>query len=351
METVPLLAWILLAGFGLAMVVIDLFVAGTPGKQMTFRNSLAWSIVWFVAGVGFTIPVWMWLGGERGGEYLAGYLIERSLSLDNVFVFALIFAGFSVPQHIRQAALMWGILGAIVLRVIMIFLGIELLEAAGWLLIVFGAFLLVTGLKMFTASHDEIDLDKNRTLKLLRRVVPMTEDYHGNKLTIRENGKRIATPLVAVLAVIATTDLVFALDSIPAIFAITLDPFIVVAANVLAIAGLRSLYFLLEGMLGEFRFLQPALAVLLVIIGAKLIAAEWLHYHLPTWVSLALVIGIVGGGIVASLLSPGKAHSDKLEEAEDRIAHADEDHPFDADQPHTPDGDDGQPLVTDRAAD
>ena len=302
MESVPLLAWVLLGTFGAAMVLIDLFVAGTPGKQMTFRNSLAWSVVWFAAGIGFTIPVWMWLGADRGGEYLAGYLIERSLSLDNVFVFALIFAGFSVPAAARQTALMWGILGAIVLRIIMIFLGIGLLEAASWLLYVFGAFLVLTGIKMATASHDEVDLDKNRTLKLIRRMVPLSENYAGTKLRTIEQGKRVATPLVAVLAVIATTDLVFALDSIPAIFAITLDPFIVVAANVLAIAGLRSLYFLLEGMLGEFRYLQPALAILLVIIGMKLILAN--VYHLPTWASLTLVVGIVSGGIIASLVWP-----------------------------------------------
>lgn len=314
MDTVPLLAWVMLAGFGAAMVFIDLFVAGTPGKQMTFRNSLTWSIVWFVAGIGFTIPVWLWLGGERGGEYIAGYLIERSLSLDNVFVFALIFAAFSVPTAVRQTALMWGILGAVILRIIMILLGVELLERFEWLLYVFGAFLVFTGIKMATASHEEVDLDKNTTLKVLRRFLPMSEEYNGNRLTIKDKvaGKRFATPLVAVLAVIATTDLIFALDSIPAIFAITLDPFIVVAANVLALAGMRSLYFLLEGMLGEFRFLQPALAVLLVIIGIKLVVAEW--YHLPVWASLLLVVGIVGFGIVASLVSPGKPHGhDELE--------------------------------------
>jgi len=305
MESVPLLAWVLLGAVGAAMVLIDLFVAGTPGKQMTFRNSLAWSAVWFAAGIGFTVPVWLWLGANRGGEYLAGYLIERSLSLDNVFVFALIFAGFSVPAAARQTALMWGILGAIVLRIIMIFLGIGLLEAAGWLLYLFGAFLILTGIKMATASHDDVDLDKNRTLKLIRRLVPISENYDGTKLSTLQQGRRVATPLVAVLAVIATTDLVFALDSIPAIFAITLDPFIVVAANVLAIAGLRSLYFLLEGMLGEFRYLQPALAVLLVIIGTKLMLAD--VYHLPTWASLLLVVGIVSGGVIASLLWPEKS--------------------------------------------
>jgi len=302
MDSVPLLAWAMLIGFGIVMVAIDLLVAGTPGKAMTFKNSLAWSVVWFVAGIAFTIPVWIWLGGERGGEYAAGYLIERSLSLDNVFVFALIFAGFSVPAAARQTALMWGILGAIVLRVIMILLGIELLAAASWLLYVFGAFLIFTAIKMFTASHDDVDLDSNRTLKLLRRFVPLAQEYNGTKLTTVENGKRVATPLVAVLAVIATTDLVFALDSIPAIFAITVDPFVVVAANVLALAGMRSLYFLLEGMLGEFRFLQPALALLLVIIGLKLVLVDVIH--LPTWVSLTLVVGIVGGGIALSLLKP-----------------------------------------------
>ncbi|MCW2924120.1 MAG: Integral rane protein TerC [Thermoleophilia bacterium] len=303
METVPLLAWIMLAGFGAVMVALDLFVAGSPGRQMTFRNSLAWSAVWFAAGLAFTIPVWLWLGSDRGGEYLAGYLIERSLSLDNVFVFALVFAGFGVPVAARQAALMWGILGAIVLRVAMILLGIELLEAAHWLLYLFGAFLVVTGVRMATADHDdEVDLEKNRTLRLVRRVVPLTDGYHGSRLTVREGARRLATPMVAVLAVIATTDLVFALDSIPAIFAVTLDPFVVVSANVLALAGMRSLYFLLEGMLGESRFLQPALALLLVIIGAKLVLVDVVH--LPNWVSLALVVGIVGGGIAASLLVP-----------------------------------------------
>jgi len=316
-DTVPVTAWLLLAAVATTMVVIDLVFAGTPGRSMTFRNSLAWSIVWFAVGIGFTVPVWMWLGADTGGEYLAGYLIERSLSLDNVFVFALIFAGFSVPAAARQKALMWGIVGAIVLRIVMIFLGIGLLEAASWLLYVFGAFLIVTGVRMATASHDEVDLEKNRTLALIRRFVPISREYHGTKLTIREGGRRIATPMVAVLAVIATTDLVFALDSIPAIFAVTLDPYVVVAANVLAIAGLRSLYFLLEGMLGEFRYLQPALAVLLVVIGTKLVLAD--VYHLPTWASLTLVVGIVGGGIAASLAFPHRDEEEPLEVAEHEL--------------------------------
>jgi tellurite resistance protein TerC len=329
METVPVLAWVMLVVFGVVMVVIDLFFAGERGKQPTFRNSLVWSIIWFAAGLAFTIPVWFWLGHERGGEYIAGYLIERSLSLDNVFVFALIFAGFGVPAAARQAALMWGILGAIVLRVAMIFLGIGLLEAAGWLIYVFGAFLVFTGIKMaFTEEEDEIDLEHNRTLKLLRRFVPLTDDYHGTKLTVVKGAKRFATPMLAVLAVIATTDLLFALDSIPAIFAITLDPYVVVAANVLALAGLRSLYFLLESMLGEFRFLQPALAILLIIIGAKLILEHADVAHLPVWASLLLVVGIVGGGIVASILLPGK--DELLEEVAEEL-HDPAGHPVDVD--------------------
>lgn len=299
-ETVPTIAWIALAGFTAAMLVIDLFIAGERGKPMTFRNSLSWSIVWFIVGIAVTIPIWLGLGEERGGEYLAGYLIERSLSLDNVFVFALIFGAFAVPTKLRQAALMWGILGAIFLRVIMIFLGVGLISRFDWLLYVFGAFLVYTGIKMATAEHEDVDLEKNRTLRLVRRILPTTDDYRGTKLTVKIAGKRYATPMVAVLCVIATTDLIFAFDSIPAIFAITIDPFIVVATNILALAGLRSIYFLLEGMLGEFRFLQPALALLLVIIGAKLIAAEW--YHLPIWASLLLVVGIVGGGILLSII-------------------------------------------------
>lgn len=182
-----------------------------------------------------------------------------------------------------------------------------------------GGFLVYTGIKMATASHEEVDLEHNRTLKVIRRVMPISDDYHGNRLTFKDAGKRVVTPLVAVLAVIATTDLIFALDSIPAIFAITLDPFVVVAANVLALAGMRSLYFLLEGMLGEFRFLQPALAVLLVIIGVKLVLADVVH--LPTWASLLLVVGIVGGGIVASIISPGKPRGG------DKIEHDHSEHP------------------------
>jgi tellurite resistance protein TerC len=304
MSDVPLLAWAMLAAFGGAMVLIDLFVAGAPGTPMTFRSSLVWSIIWFAAGIAFTVPVWLWLGHERGSEYLAGYVIERSLSLDNVFVFALLFASFAVPVVVRQVALMWGILGAIVLRVIMIFLGIGLLEAAHWLLYVFGAFLVYTGAKMALSKHDDeaVDLEHNRTLRFVRRVLPVTNSYHGSRLSVRQGSKRFATPLVAVLAVIATTDLIFALDSIPAIFAITLDPFVVVSTNVLALCGMRSLYFLLEGMLGAFRFLQPALALLLVIIGAKLVLSDLVH--LPTWASLVLVVVIVGGGIVASIAFP-----------------------------------------------
>jgi tellurite resistance protein TerC len=312
MNSVPIYAWIALAAFGAAMVVIDLLIAGTPGKQMTFRNSLAWSVVWFGAGLAFAIPVWLGLGAEGSGEYLAGYLIERSLSLDNVFVFALIFAAFSVPTEVRQTALMWGILGAIILRIMMILLGIELLERASWLLYLFGAFLVYTGYKMATASNESVDLDRNRTLAFIRRYVPMTDEYHRHRLVVRTSGRWLATPLVAVFAVIATTDLIFALDSIPAIFAVTLDPFVVIAANVLALAGLRSLYFLLEGMLGEFRYLQPALAILLVIIGAKLIIAD--VYHLPTWASLTLVVGIVGTGVVASIVVPDRsAKEDEVE--------------------------------------
>jgi tellurite resistance protein TerC len=305
MDTTELLAWLMLAGFGIGMVVIDLFFAGTRGQQMPFRAALIWSAIWFAAGLAFTVPVWLWLGGSSGGEYAAGYLIERSLSLDNVFVFALMFAGFAVPTRVRQAALMWGILGAVVLRVIMILLGVQLIDRFEWLLVVFGAFLVYTGVKMARAKHDdEVDLEHNRTLRLVRRIMPVSDEYDGTRLTTKQGVRRVATPLVPVLAVIATTDLIFALDSIPAIFAVTLDPFVVVAANVLALAGMRSLYFLLEGMLGQFRFLQPALAVLMVIIGAKLVLAEWVH--LPVWVSLALVVGIVGFGIVASLVLPPK---------------------------------------------
>ena len=245
----------------------------------------------------------VWQGGQAGGEYYAGFLIEKSLSIDNVFVWAVIFSFFAVPREYQFRVLFWGIFGALVLRGIFIFAGVSLIERFEWILYVFGAFLLYTAWKI--AHHDEseqVDYNANIAMRLVRRVVPTTDRYDGQKLFTRENGKRLATPLFAVLVLIEATDVVFAVDSVPAILAVSREPFIVFAANAFAILGLRSLYFLLGGMQGKFRYLNVGLGVILAFVGVKmLLIGEPFEVHLPTYVSLGVIAVVIAGAVVASL--------------------------------------------------
>jgi tellurite resistance protein TerC len=243
--------------------------------------------------------VWAAWGGQAAGEYISGYLIEKSLSVDNVFVWAIIMSYFAVPRQFQFRVLFWGVFGALVLRFIFIFAGVGLLNRFEWMLFVFGGFLIITAIRLLRHKDEEIHPENNPVLKLVRKVVPSTSEYHGQSMFTIENGKRLATPLFAVLVVIETSDVIFAVDSIPAILAVSRHTFIVFSSNAFAILGLRALYFLLADLRDKFDYLQPGLAVILAFVGFKMIIAEW--YHIPTFVSLGVIALVLTVAIVASI--------------------------------------------------
>jgi tellurite resistance protein TerC len=284
--------WAILGVLVVALLAIDLVLFGRGRREVTLRESIAWSVLWVVLAVGFGGVVWAWQGGDAGSEYLAGYLLERSLSLDNIFVFAIIFSYFAVPIAVQPRVLGWGIGLALVLRLVFILLGAALLDAFHATFYAFGALLLYTAYKLARHDDSEIEPEHNPALRILRRRVPMTADYHGHHLTVRDAGKRLATPLAAVFIVVATTDIVFAVDSIPAIFAITTEPFIVFAANAFAMLGLRALYFVLVGAMDRFAYLSYGLSAILAFIGAKMLLID--VWHPPIWLSLAVIVGVLG---------------------------------------------------------
>jgi tellurite resistance protein TerC len=293
-----LASWVILTALVVGMLAFDLLMFGRGRRQITLRESALWSVIWIVLALGFGAVVWLWQGSESGSEYLAGYLLERSLSLDNIFVFAVIFSYFAVPLAVQPRVLGLGIGLALVLRLIFIVLGSALLDAFHFTFYAFGALLLFTAWKLARHAETEIEPEHNPVLGLLRRRVPMTADYEGRRLMVRQAGRRVATPLVAVLVVVATTDLVFAVDSIPAIFAITTDPFIVFAANAFAMIGLRALYFVLADMMDRFAYLSYGLAAILGYIGVKMMLVD--VWHPPIWLSLAVIMGVLAITIVVS---------------------------------------------------
>ncbi|MDP8972667.1 MAG: TerC family protein [Actinomycetota bacterium] len=296
----PVWAWVAFGAFVLLMLVLDLFVLHRDAKEISFREAAVLSVFWVALALLFGIFVWIWAGPTTAGEYYAGYIIEKALSVDNVFVFALIFAYFAVPVEYQYRVLFWGVLGALVLRVIFILIGAELLETYDWMVYLFGAFLIYTGIRMARHSNQEVHPERNPVLRLLRRVLPMTDGYRGQKLLVRERGKLMATPLLAVLIAVETTDVVFAVDSIPAIFAITTNTFVVWTSNAFAILGLRALYFMLAGLLERFVYLSVGLSVVLVFVGAKFIWSD-LFGKVPIWVSLPFIATVVAISIAASL--------------------------------------------------
>ncbi|MGH9243935.1 MAG: TerC family protein [Acidimicrobiales bacterium] len=308
---VPAWAWLALVGTIVVLLVGDLLLVHRTPREISFRAAAVESGVWIAIGLGFTAVMAWWQGGTVGGEYLAGYLIEKSLSVDNVFVWAVIFGYFSVPARYQFRVLFWGIFGALVLRAIFIFAGVALLETFDWILYVFGAFLVVTAVKIARHHGTEVHPEANPVLKLVRRVVPSTTDYNGQRLFTRRRGRLLATPLFAVLVLVETTDVVFAVDSIPAILAVSREPFIVFASNAFAILGLRALYFLLAGMAGRFRYLNRGLGVILGFVGVKMLIVEW--YHLPTWASLAVIAIVLAVTVTASVRAEPR---DRLREAE-----------------------------------
>lgn len=299
--------WVALAVAIVAMLVVDLVVAGRGSP--TFARSVRWSIGWTAVGLGFTGVLAVWQGRQPAEEYLAGFLVEKSLSMDNLFVFALLFSFFAIPVVRQRRILFYGILGAIVLRAVFIFVGAALLDAFHWILYLFGAFLVVTGIKMARHRETEPDLAKNPVLRLLGRVIPVSTAIDGDRLVVRERGRLHATPLLAALVLVAAFDVVFAVDSIPAIFAITEDTFVVFAANAFSLLGLTSLYFVLQGMADRFVYLKLGLAAILVVIGAKLLLVDLVK--IPVWASLTAIMALLAGSIVASLRS-ARVTSDTL---------------------------------------
>jgi tellurite resistance protein TerC len=297
---VALWQWAAFLVFIMVALLIDLLIVHRRPHAISFKEAAIESAVWIALGLGFTFVMWSWHGSLAAGEYLQGYLLEKSLSVDNVFVWAVIFTYFAVPAKYQFRVLFWGIFGALVLRAIFIFAGVALIERFEWILYVFGLFLLYTAWKI--ARHDEAEVhpENNLALRLVRRVIPSTDEYDGQKLFTRQNGKLLATPLLAVLILIESTDVVFAVDSVPAILAVAREQFIVFSSNALAILGLRALYFLLAGMAGRFRYLNIGLGVILAFVGVKMLGAEL--FHLPSWASLTFIIVVLAVSIIASLM-------------------------------------------------
>jgi tellurite resistance protein TerC len=289
------------AGLGVlvvAMLAIDL-LAFARGHAPRLRESVVWSIVWIAIAIAFGGLLWLWQGSDPGAQYFAGYLLERSLSLDNIFVFAVIMGYFAVPAAVQPKVLTWGIALALVLRLVFILLGAALLDAFHATFYVFGALLLYTAWKLTRHDDTKIEPEHNPALRVLRRRVPMSSDYHGDRILLRSAGRLIATPLLAVLVVVATTDIIFAVDSIPAIFAVSDEPFIVFAANAFAMLGLRALYFVLAGMMDRFVYLSHGLSIVLAFIGVKMLMID--VWHPPIWVSLAVIVVVLGATVVLSL--------------------------------------------------
>ncbi len=308
-----LLPLVVLGAVVLGMLALDLFVFHRKAHEVSLREAAAWSVVWISLGLAFGVFVWATRGSQAGGEYLAGYVIEKSLSMDNVFLFAMLFTYFAVPSVYQHRVLFWGVVGAIVFRAVFIVAGASLLEAFHFLIYGFGILLVLTGIKMWRASGHSVDPERNLVLRLVRRVIPITPDYHGQKFFVRHKGALMATPLFAVLVVVETTDIMFAIDSIPAIFAITTDPFIVLSSNLFAILGLRALYFLLAGMIGRFIYLKQGLAALLVFAGAKILVAD--IYKMPVAVSLGVIVAILAVSIGASLWATRRSAGGEVQPA------------------------------------
>ncbi len=296
--------WTLFMVGVLALLTLDLRVFHRGARAETFRAALlGWTMLWFSLAVLFAVGLAWRAGNEPALQFATGYLIELSLSMDNVFVMALLFAYFGVPGESQHRVLFLGILEALLLRGLMIWLGVELVQHIQWMLEVFGAFLLVAGLRMAWPNHEEVHPERNPVMKLARKLLPMSPAYDGQKFIVRSNGRRLFTPMALVLIAVETTDLIFALDSIPAILGITQEPFLVFSSNVFAILGLRSLYFVLAGAIGFFRYLKLGLALVLVFIGGKMLVAEWVM--VSTSASLAVVAGMFALAIAASVAAGG----------------------------------------------
>jgi tellurite resistance protein TerC len=295
--------WIGFNIFVLAMLALDLGVFHRKAHVVSFKESITWTAVWVLLAMVFNVGVWHYFGSQKGLEFFTGYLIEKSLSVDNVFVFALLFSYFAVPPLFQHKVLFFGILGALIMRATMIGAGTVLITQFSWIIYIFGAFLILTGIRMVTKQEEQIHPERNPVVRWFKKFVPVTPDYREDRFFVRETGKRMATPLFVVLILVEFTDVIFALDSIPAIFAVTTDPFIVYTSNVFAILGLRSLYFALAGVMDKFHYLKVGLGVILSFVGVKMLLAHS-PWKIDTLVSLGVVVLILVISVVASLLRP-----------------------------------------------
>ena len=297
--------WIGFNLFVLLMLALDLGVFHRTAHIVTFKESISWTVIWVALAMLFNLGVWHYAGSEKGLEFLTGYVIEKSLSVDNVFVFVLLFSYFAVPQVYQHKVLFWGILGALIMRAVMIGVGAALIAKFAWIIYIFGGFLILTGIKMIVKREEEIHPERNPVVRWFKKLMPVTADYRGDKFFVRENGIRHATPLFVVLILVEISDLIFAVDSIPAIFAVTKDPFIVYTSNVFAILGLRSLYFALAGVMDKFHYLKIGLGVVLTFVGVKMLLGhtEW---KIDTHFSLGVIVTILTASVVASLMWPKK---------------------------------------------
>jgi tellurite resistance protein TerC len=294
--------WVVFNIFIVSMLIIDLMVFNRKPHEISIKESLVWTGIWVLLAVIFGIGLYFYMSPQDSLDYFTGYLIEKSLSVDNIFVFLLIFTYFGVDAKYQHRVLFWGIFGALVFRFIFIFIGVALIEQFHWIIYVFGAFLIITGIKLGLEKDKQIQPNKNPILKLVRRFVPITKHYHGQKFFIKRNGRIIATPMFVVLVVIETTDIVFALDSIPAIMAITRDTFIIYSANAFAILGLRALYFALSGVMRLFHYLHYGLAFILVYIGIKMMLEG--IYQIPTLFTLVVIITTLTISVILSIFFP-----------------------------------------------
>lgn len=299
-----MIPWIVFGVIVTAALAIDLGVFHRKSHAVGVKEALIWSAIWISLSLVFNVGLYLWKGPEFALQFLTGYLIEKSLSVDNIFVFAVLFRTFAVPKEEEHGVLFWGILGALIMRAVMIALGATLIKQFEWVLYVFGAFLIITGIKLAFQKEGDTHPEKNPIVRLFQRWFPLTTRYHGKQFFIQEGGKWVGTPLLLTLVAVEATDLMFAVDSIPAVFAVTRDPFIVYTSNIFAILGLRSLYFALAGMMGSFHYLKYGLSGVLCFVGFKMIITH--HYKVPVGIALGVIALILGVSVVASLISSPK---------------------------------------------
>ncbi len=294
-----ILAWILFNVFVVVVLLLDAFVFHRKDHEIKMREAILGSIIWVALALSFNVWIYFWKGKELALQFLAGYLVEQSLSVDNLFVFLLIFSYFKIPHHYQHKILFWGILGAQLMRAIFIVAGVAIINRFHWIIYIFGIFLIITGFKLFFEKEKEIDLEKNIVLRFIRKFIPVTPGFENGHFWIKRNGVLYATPLLIVLAIIETTDLIFAIDSIPAILAITKDPFIVYTSNIFAILGLRAMYFALAGLMKLFEYLHYGLGVILIFVGFKMLGEEFIH--VPIWMTLTFIVSTLIISVAVSM--------------------------------------------------